>query len=81
LALLNHGLSWSGRPLPMMKVSWQNEQRLRFAVKNVVAAQIVGACEQVGLQVVSIKRIRIGRMPMAGLAVGQWRYLLGYERF
>ena len=81
LALLNHGLSWSGRPLPMMKVSWQNERRLRFAVKNVVAVQIAGACEQVGLCVVSIKRIRIGRMPMAGLAVGQWRYLRGYERF
>jgi 23S rRNA pseudouridine2604 synthase len=29
----------------------------------------------------SVKRIRIGRVPMAALPVGQWRYLLGYERF
>ncbi|BBP02008.1 S4 domain-containing protein [Sulfuriferula nivalis] len=81
LALLNHGLSWSGRPLPAMKVSWQNERRLRFAAKAVQAGQIVGACEKVGLTVIGIKRIRIGRMPMAGLAVAQWRYLQGYERF
>jgi 23S rRNA pseudouridine2604 synthase len=81
LALLNHGLSWSGRPLPAMKVSWQNERRLRFAAKSVQAGQIVGACEKVGLTVIAIKRIRIGRMPMASLAVGQWRYLQGYERF
>jgi 23S rRNA pseudouridine2604 synthase len=81
LALLNHGLSWSGRPLPAMKVSWQNEQRLRFAAKSVQAGQIVGACEKVGLTVLGIKRIRIGRMPMAGLPVARWRYLQGYERF
>jgi 23S rRNA pseudouridine2604 synthase len=31
--------------------------------------------------VVANKRIRIGRLTMAGLAVGEWRYLLGYERF
>jgi 23S rRNA pseudouridine2604 synthase len=81
LALLNHGLSWSGRPLSPMKVSWQNEQHLRFATKGVQAGQIVGACEKVGLSVISIKRIRIGRMPMAKLAMGKWRYLQGYERF
>ncbi|MFA5171475.1 MAG: rRNA pseudouridine synthase [Sulfuriferula sp.] len=81
LALLQHGITWSGRPLPAMKVSWQNEQHLRFAAKGVHAGQIVGACEKVGLTAISIKRIRIGRMPMAGLAVGQWRYLQGYERF
>lgn len=81
LALLNHGLSWNGRALPAMKVSWQNEQRLRFAAKGVQAGQIIGVCEKVGLTVINIKRIRIGRMPMAGLPVAQWRYLQGYERF
>jgi 23S rRNA pseudouridine2604 synthase len=31
--------------------------------------------------VVSMKRIRIGRMPMSSLPAGQWRYLHDYERF
>jgi 23S rRNA pseudouridine2604 synthase len=81
LKLLNHGLSFNRKPLPPIKVSWQNERRLRFALKAPPRGLIVHMCEQVGLQVVASKRIRIGRLPMAGLALGEWRYLLGYERF
>lgn len=81
LKLLNHGLSFNRKPLPPIKVSWQNEKRLRFALKAPQRGLLVHMCEQVGLQVVAIKRIRIGRLPMASLAVGEWRYLLGYERF
>lgn len=81
LAQLNHGLSFNRKPLPPAKVSWQNEQRLRFALKAPQRGQIAHMCEQVGLKVQFIKRIRIGRVPMAGLPQGQWRYLLGYERF
>lgn len=81
LKLLNHGLSMNGRPLPPVKVSWQNETRLRFAVKSVQSGQIVRMCEMVGLKVLAIKRIRIGRVPMSSLQVGQWRYLLQYEYF
>lgn len=81
LKRLNHGLSWRGAPLPPIKVSWQNETRLRFALKNPPAGLILDMCQQVGLTVLGIKRIRIGRVPMSGLALGQWRYLLGYERF
>jgi len=25
--------------------------------------------------------LRIGRIPMGAMPVGQWRYLLGFERF
>ncbi|MFC3106765.1 rRNA pseudouridine synthase [Undibacterium arcticum] len=81
LALLNHGLSFNGKPLPPIKVSWQNETRLRFALKTPPRGLIPHMCEKVGLTVQAMKRIRIGRVPMASLAVGQWRYLLGYERF
>jgi 23S rRNA pseudouridine2604 synthase len=66
--------------LPSIKVSWQNETRLRFAVKGVQPGQIISLCQQVGLTVVAQKRIRIARIPMAALAVGQWRYLTDYER-
>ncbi|MGS0740264.1 rRNA pseudouridine synthase [Glaciimonas sp. GG7] len=81
LQLLSHGLKFSGKPLPPIKVSWQNETRLRFPLKAPPRGLIAHMCEKVGLEVVAMKRIRMGRVPMAGLPVGQWRYLLGYERF
>ncbi|MEO7497016.1 MAG: RNA-binding protein, partial [Massilia sp.] len=81
LAALNHGMSFNGKPLAPMKVSWQNENRLRFALKGVRPGQLLHMCRMVGLKVVSVKRIRIGRVPMASLPVGQWRYLQEYEKF
>ena len=81
LQLLNHGLKFSGKPLPPVKISWQNETRLRFPLKAPPRGLIAHMCEKVGLEIVSMKRIRLGRVPMAGLPAGQWRYLLGYERF
>jgi 23S rRNA pseudouridine2604 synthase len=81
LAMLNHGLTFNGKELAPMKVSWQNETRLRFALKGVKPGQIVHMCRMVGLTVVATRRIRIGRVPMANLPVGQWRYLHEYERF
>ncbi|HEX8606181.1 MAG TPA: RNA pseudouridine synthase [Pseudoduganella sp.] len=72
LAQLNQGST---------KVSWQNERRLRFAVKGPKPTQIDRMCRAVGLTPTSIKRLRVGRMSMGSLPVGQWRYLLGYERF
>ncbi len=81
LALLNHGLSWNGKPLPPGKVSWQNETRLRFALKGVQPGQIRGMCAQVGLTVTAMRRIRIGRVSMGRLLPDTWRYLLPDERF
>jgi 23S rRNA pseudouridine2604 synthase len=81
LELLQHGLSFAGRALPAIKVSWQSEHRLRFALKNPGPGQIRAMCEQVGLEVVAMKRIRIGRVPMAKLPPGQWRYMDVRERF
>ena len=81
LALLNHGLSFNGKPLAPMKASWQNETRLRFAGKGIRPGQLVHMCRMVGLTVVSTRCIRVGRVPMASLPVGHWRYLHEYERF
>ena len=81
LKQLNHGLSFNHRPLPLAKVSWQNEARLRFAVKAVQVGQIAHMCASVGLTVQAIKRIRIGKISMAKLPPGQWRYLPANGRF
>jgi len=81
LKRLNHGLSFNGRALPPIKVSWQNETRLRFALKGAQPGQIAHMCKSVGLTVLAMKRIRIGRISMAKLQPGQWRYLMPHERF
>lgn len=81
LRKLNHGLHYGGRALPPCKVSWQNEIRLRFAIKGVQGGQLRDMCAQVGLDVVAIRRIRIGKVPLAKMPVGMWRYLPVGERF
>lgn len=82
---LNHGMHSDGRPLPPVKVSVSStgdaSTRLRFAVKGVHPGLIAYLCDRVGLQILSMKRIRIGRMPMTTLGPGQWRFLMPYERF
>jgi 23S rRNA pseudouridine2604 synthase len=81
LERLNHGFRYRGRTVPAGKVSWQNEFRLRFAVKNPQPGQIEHQCEGVGLEVRAIKRLRIGGVSMSKLLPGQWRYLALGERF
>ena len=81
LARLQRGLAYEGRAATPMKVSWQNETHLRFALKTPLPGFIEFVCDTAGLQLQALRRIRIGRLPMAGLAVGQWRYRLDYERF
>lgn len=81
LSRLSHGLSHAGRPLPPCKVSWQNETRLRFAIKGPRPGQLRDMCAQVGLQVVSMRRLRIGRVALAKMPVGAWRYLPVGEKF
>jgi len=51
------------------------------ALKGAQPGQIAHLCEAVGLQVLSMKRIRLGRVPLGKLPAGQWRYLRGDERF
>lgn len=81
LKRLNQSVRYLDQELPPCKVSWQNETRLRFAVKNPVPGQIRHLCETAGLTVLTIKRIRVGAAPMSKLLPGQWRYLSVKERF
>jgi 23S rRNA pseudouridine2604 synthase len=78
---VDHGFTFNGKLLPPAKVSWQSEARLRFALKGEQPGQIAYFCESVGLVVVGMKRLRIGRVALSGLQTGQWRYLLPSERF
>jgi 23S rRNA pseudouridine2604 synthase len=81
LARLRHGLSLDGKPLKPAQVEWQNPEQLRFVLTEGKKRQIRRMCEQVGLMVVGLKRIRMGRIVLGNLPVGQWRYLGANERF
>lgn len=81
LARLRHGLSLDGQALKPAQVDWQNPEQLRFVLKQGKKRQIRRMCEQVGLKVVGLKRIRMGRVGLGLLPVGQWRYLGSSERF
>ena len=81
LALLNHGLSLDGEKLRPAKVEWQNEDQLRFVLKQGKKRQIRRMCELVGLRVVGLKRIRMGKVKLGRLPPGKWRYLAPDESF
>lgn len=81
LRMLRHGLALDGAALRPAKVSWQNENQLRFVLREGKKRQIRRMCELVGLKVVGLKRIRIGRIVLGELPVGQWRYLRSDESF
>ena len=81
LDLLNHGLSLDGVKLKPAKVSWQNEDQLRFVLREGRKRQIRRMCELVGLKVLGLKRIRIGGVNLGKLPMGEWRYLRPEEKF
>ena len=81
LGLLNHGLSLDGETLKLAQVSWQNQDQLRFILREGKKRQIRRMCELVGLKVTGLKRVRIGRVKLSDLPTGKWRYLRDKEEF
>ncbi len=81
LQRLRHGLSLDGQPLKPAQVEWQNPEQLRFVLREGKKRQIRRMCEQVGLKVTGLKRIRIGRVLLGQLPVGQWRSLGPHAQF
>ena len=81
LEQLRHGLSLDGVALRPAKVSWQNEDQLRFVLREGRKRQIRRMCEAVGLRVTGLKRVRSGGVALGKLPPGQWRYLRQDERF
>ena len=81
MKMLHHGLELDGVKLKPARVSWANEDQLRFVLREGRKRQIRRMCERVGLVVVGLKRVRSGGVPLGKLPVGQWRYLRKDERF
>jgi len=81
LALLRHGLELDGEALRPAQVEWVNDDQLRFVLTQGKKRQIRRMCEAVGLQVLGLKRVRIGSVMLGDLPPGQWRYLRADESF
>ncbi|MET3116404.1 23S rRNA pseudouridine2604 synthase [Undibacterium sp. GrIS 1.8] len=81
LKRLNHGLMLDGKKLLPARVSWLNEDQLKFVLREGKKRQIRRMCEMVGLKVLGLKRVRIGKVRLGNLPEGQWRYLRDDEQF
>ncbi len=72
-------------PLPHVKfsVNSSNAERskLRFAVKGAHPGLVAHLCDLAALELLALRRIRLGRVALRELPAGQWRYLDGHERF
>jgi len=76
--IADNGMAKLGR---MFKASWQSEQRLRIAGKNIQRGQIERLCGDVGLRVTALRRLRIGRISMGPMPPGGWRFLRDTDQF
>lgn len=85
LSILNASAVIDGRAMHSARVSINQakpeQTSLRFAFKGYYPGQVAQLCEHAGLTLTALRRLRIGRLPLASLPEGQWRFLLGYERF
>lgn len=80
LKLLNFGLSLDGKKLKPAIVTRQNEQQLKFILQEGKKRQIRRMCELVGVKVIGLKRVRIGKIKLADLPLGKWRVLKDNEQ-
>jgi 23S rRNA pseudouridine2604 synthase len=85
LKRITHALNDERQALPQTKVSVNSaspeRSKLRFAIKGAHPGLAAHVCQLVKLEVLAMRRIRLGRVALSDLPVGQWRYLEGHERF
>ena len=81
LRLLQFGLELDGKPLKQAWVKQLNEDQLHFILREGKKRQIRRMCEAVGLTVIGLKRVRIGKVKLGDLPIGQWRFLRADESF
>lgn len=82
---IGYALKDERNDLPSVKVSVNSStpemSRLRFAIKGSHPGLLAHLCGLANLQILAMRRIRLGRVTLADLPVGQWRFLAGYEKF
>ena len=81
LASLRDGISLDGKRLRPAKVELISEDRLRFELHEGRHRQIRRMCDAVQLRILSLMRVRIGRVRLGQLPEGCWRFLRPDEMF
>ena len=81
LKLLCYGLELDGRKLKQAQVEWINADQLRFVLKEGRKRKVRRMCELVGLKVLGLKRVRVGKVRLEKLPEGKWRFLKHDEEF
>lgn len=81
LEKLRFGLSLDGKKLKPAVIEEIDSHFLKFILKEGKKRQIRRMCEQLGLTVTGIKRVRVGKVKLGSLKEGQWRFLEREERF
>jgi len=69
---LRFGLRLDGKALKRAEVKRVDERALSIVLKEGRNRQIRRMCELVGLQISSLKRVRIGNIQLGTLPLGQW---------
>lgn len=75
LELLRYGMILDGKQLRPAQVEWINQDQLRFVLNEGRKRQIRRMCEGVGLRVVGLKRVRVGKLVLGELPEGMWRFV------
>lgn len=81
IARLSYGLALDGKKLKRAKITHLENQLLQFILTEGKKRQIRRMCELVGLQVIGLKRVRIGKVRLGDLPEGKWRILGPSESF
>ena len=80
LRSLKASVAWNDETLDRARASWQSEHRLRLAIHGTRLGQVAYLCERAKLTITSLRRQRMGRLGLAGLPVGKWRFLGPHEK-
>ena len=81
LAMLRDGISLDGKRLRPAKVELIAADRLRFELHEGRHRQIRRMCDAVELRILSLMRVRIGKVRLGQLPEGCWRFLRPDESF
>jgi 23S rRNA pseudouridine2604 synthase len=82
---IQRALNNDRQALPQAKISVNSttpeRSKLRLAVKGAHSGLAAHLCELAQLEILALRRVRLGRVALGDLPTGQWRYLAAHERF
>ena len=79
LDMLRFGLRLDGRQLKRAEVKLIGDQSISIILREGRNRQIRRMCELVGLQIISLKRVRIGNIQLGTLPLGMWMVVSEFD--